>query len=321
MFDEFFRTAHDLTVAGRPFATATIVRAEKPTSGKPGDRAIVTLDGTMTGWIGGSCSGPTVIKEALRAITEDKSRLIRLTPDPGTAPAPPGIIEVRMTCFSGGILDIFIEPHQPRPRLLVVGSLPVAQALAHLAQAMNYEVVAVDPSGSDAMAHAESVLRDASLLAARVTPLTFIVVATHGDNDEAALRVGLETDAPYVGLVASRKRGRAVLEALAQGGLSPEALARVRFPAGLDIMAERGDEIALSIMAEIVKTRRSAERLGWKEEPPVASTSIDPVCGMTVQVTSSVHQAEHAGTIYHFCCGGCLARFAADPIKYLAATA
>jgi xanthine dehydrogenase accessory factor len=326
MFDEFFRTAQELLRAGRPFATATIVRAEKPTSARPGDRAIVTLDGSLHGWIGGSCSAPTVIREARRAIANDQSCLIRLTPDPGREPVPPGITEVPMTCFSGGTLDIFIEAHQPRPRLLLVGSLPVAQALAHLAQAMNYEVIAFDPTGSEAMDHADQVRRDLAELPGLVTPLSFVVVATHGEFDEDGLLRALDGEAPYVGLVASRKRGAAVLQSLADGGASPDALARVRFPAGLDILARRGDEIALSIMAEIVQTRRSAERLAWKDEAPVEpgrtsapapETAIDPVCGMTVAVAGAKHTSEHEGRTYYFCCGGCRTRFSRDPAQFL----
>jgi xanthine dehydrogenase accessory factor len=270
MFDEFFRTAHELMRAGKPFATATVVRAEKPTSGKPGDRAIITMDGTMVGWIGGSCAQPAVVREALRAMADDRSRLIRLSPEPGSHPAPDGILEVPMTCFSGGTLDIFIEPHQPRPRLLLVGSLPVAQALAHLGRALNYDVVAVDPGSSDAMAHADLIVRSLDEIATHVTPLTFAVIATHGEYDEPALTRVLSTDVPYIGLVASRKRGAAVLQALQHEGIATAALARIRFPAGLDILARRGDEIALGIMAEIVKTRRSLETLPWPDEAEAA---------------------------------------------------
>jgi xanthine dehydrogenase accessory factor len=324
MFDEYFRTAHELTRAGRPFATATVVRAERPTSGKPGDRAIITADGTLVGWIGGSCAQPTVIREAVAALAEDKSRLIRLSPEPGTRPAPEGITEVAMTCFSGGTLDIFIEPHHPRPRLLLVGSLPVAQALAHLGHALNYHVIAVDPTGSDAMAHADEVVRTTDEIAARITPLTFVVVATHGDFDEPALIRILATESPYVGLVASRKRGQAVVDSLAAQGVPADKLNRVRYPAGLDIFARRGDEIALGIMAEIVKTRRSLERLATAM--PVmqtagnaaGETAIDPVCNMTVHVAGAQHMFEHDGRTFYFCCGGCRTRFAKDPSKFLA---
>jgi xanthine dehydrogenase accessory factor len=294
MFDEYFRTAHELMRTGRPFATATVVRAEKPTSGKPGDRAIITMDGTMVGWIGGSCAQPAVVREALRAIADDRSRLIRLSPEPGTRPVPDGITEVPMTCFSGGTLDIFIEPHQPRPRLLLVGSLPVAQALAHLGRALNYEVVAVDPGASDAMAHADLVVRTLDNIADHITPLTFAVIATHGEFDEPALTRVLATGVPYIGLVASRKRGTAVLDALRDEGVEEDALERIRFPAGLDIHARRGDEIALGIMAEIVKTRRSMESLSWTEEGDVAQQSdAHRTAERAVHAASGTSQAMH----------------------------
>jgi xanthine dehydrogenase accessory factor len=340
MFDEFFQKAHELRAEGQPFATAVVVRAEKPTSGKPGDRAIVTLDGTMHGWIGGSCAQPTVVQEAARALVDGTPRLIRLSPDPGAQPTPDGVEEVAMTCFSGGTLDIFIEPHQPTPRLLVVGSLPVAQALAHLGKAMSYHVVAVDPGEGDAMAHADEILRDPAEIAGRVTPLTFAVVATHGDFDEPALEAILETSAPYVGLVASRARGEAVLRSLELDGVDATERSRVRFPAGLDIKAKRGDEIAVSILAEIVEARRTIEELAWdtpsegeaapaepqaaaaegEDAPSEPETAVDPICQMTVQIEGALHTHEHEGQMYYFCCGGCRSRFAEDPGAYLAAS-
>jgi xanthine dehydrogenase accessory factor len=335
MFDAFFKKADELTGAGRPFATATVVRAEKPTSAKPGDRAIVTLDGTMFGWIGGSCAQPTVVLEARRAIAEDRSRLIRLSPDPGEHPVEEGIHEVPMTCFSGGTLDIFIEPHQPRPRLIVVGSLPVAQALGHLGRALNYHVVAVDPTGSDAMAHADDVRRETDF-GELVTPMSFVVVATHGEYDEAALAEAIACDVPYIGLVASRSRGAEILERLANAGVPEAGRARVRFPAGLDIGARRGDEIALSIMAEIVETRRSLERFTWGEGESdgggdanaVASTeeaeprrAVDPICGMSVDMATARNSFEYEGITYFFCCPGCRARFTADPEAYVSSPA
>lgn len=325
MFDEFFQKGHELRAAGVPFVTAVVVRAVRPTSGKPGDRAIITLDGTMHGWIGGSCAQPTIVREAARALVDGAPRLIRLSPDPGSQAVPEGIEEVAMTCFSGGTLDIFIEPHQPTPRLLVVGGLPVAQALAHLGKAMGYHVIAVDPGGGDAMAHADAVLRDLAEVPRNVTPLTFAVVATHGEFDELALEALLDTPAPYVGLVASRTRGEAVLASLASDGVDEAALRRVRFPAGLDIKARRGDEIAVSILAEIVKTRRTMGNVSWDQRPEAGTvppakpeTAIDPVCEMAVQVDGALHTYEHEGHTYYFCCGGCRSRFAAEPEEYLA---
>ena len=130
--DDFFAKAHELVQAGVPFVTAIVVRAENPTSGKPGDKAIITIDGVMHGWIGGSCAQPTVIREALNALAADEARFIRLSTEPETQQPRPGLLDLPMTCYSGGLLEIFLEPQPPRPRLLIVGTLPVARALAHL---------------------------------------------------------------------------------------------------------------------------------------------------------------------------------------------
>ncbi|HWQ13366.1 MAG TPA: XdhC family protein, partial [Roseiflexaceae bacterium] len=192
MYDDFFAKASELSRAGVPFATAVVVRAERPTSGKPGDKAIVTADGVLHGWIGGSCAQPVVVREALAALREDRSRLIRISPDPGAQPPREGLVEVPMSCYSGGTLEIFIEPQPPRPRLLVVGGLPVARALAQLGRAMSYHVVVVDPAHAGVRPpYADELLADVAELPARVTPLSYVVVATHGEYDEAALEVML----------------------------------------------------------------------------------------------------------------------------------
>jgi xanthine dehydrogenase accessory factor len=318
--DEFFAKAHELRSAAVPFATAVVVRAERPTSGKPGDRAIVTLDGDMFGWVGGSCAQPTVVREALKAMADGSPRLVRLSPDPGSAPLPDGIMEVPMTCFSGGTLDIFIEPQQPAPALLVVGELPVARALIRLGKALDYRVTVVDP-GDRTHPDADVTLRDLAEIPAHVTPLTFAVVATHGEYDEAALRAILGTRAAYVGLVASHKRGEQVVDVLAGDGVDEAARARVRYPAGLDIHATRGDEIALSILAEIVQVRRTMGSVDWgaAEAPTDPETAVDPICHMTVGVRDAKHTHVHEGRTYYFCCGGCRARFAEAPEKYLLA--
>ncbi len=328
MYDEFFAKAHELTLQGEPFATATVVRAAKPTSGKPGDKAIVTRDGVMYGWIGGSCAQPAVIEEALAAIAQDESRLVRITPEPN-ASATAGVKEVAMTCFSGGTLDVYVEPQQPRPRLMVIGHLPAAQALAHLGKAMSYRVIAVDPDGGAGMAHADEVLRDLDAIAGAVNPLTYVVVASHGHFDEAALERVLRTGAPYVGLVASRKRARPILEHLRRQGFDDGDLARIEAPAGLDIGARRGDEIALSIMAEIVQRRRAAEGVEWpvevhagaEEAEADPTAAIDPICGMSVRTRDAKHTHEHAGTLFYFCCEGCKSKFASDPAQHLAGEA
>jgi xanthine dehydrogenase accessory factor len=313
---------------GIPFATAIVVRAEKPTSGKPGDKAIITADGTMYGWIGGSCAQPTVIREALKALRADASRFVRLSPNPHEQPPREGLSDVPMTCFSGGTLEIYIEPQQPQPRLLIVGDLPVARALAELGKAMSYRTILVDPNHhGDPPPYADELLTDLTAISAAVTPLTSIVVATHGQYDELALEQALASGASYIGLVASRKRAEAVRENLAQQGLAAEPLRRFKSPAGLDIQARRGDEIALSIMAEIVQHRRNLAELDWLETPaaeaqpaaePPPAVAIDPICGMSVTIAGAKHTYDYAGTTYYFCCPGCKTTFRKSPEQYLA---
>jgi xanthine dehydrogenase accessory factor len=331
MYDDYFRKAAELLEQGRPFATATVVRASAPTSGKPGDRAIITLDGVMYGWIGGSCAQPSVVREARRAIVDDRSRLVRLSPTPGSEPLPAGMTEVAMTCFSGGTIEVYIEPQQPRPRLVVVGHLPVAQALVHLGKAMNYRVIVVAaPDEAAAVAHADEVHPDASAIASWITPLTFVIVATHGYGDEEALSHALRSGAPYVGLVASRTRATAVRAMLRDMGVEDAVLDAMRAPAGLDIQARRGDEIALSIMAEIVQVRRGLEQIAWSEQAPdlvglrsvraaAPVTAVDPVCGMTVEIATARARCDLNGVTYYFCCPGCRGRFERHPERYLAA--
>jgi xanthine dehydrogenase accessory factor len=322
MFDEFFAKANDLTQRGESFATATVVRAEKPTSGKPGDKAIITVDGALFGWIGGSCAQPTVIREALRALRDGEARLLRLSPDPASQPPREGLIDVPMTCFSGGTLEIYIEPQQPRPRLVIIGNLPVARALAQLAKAMNYHITMVDVEAHGQVpAYADALLSDLSALATQLTAQSYVVVATHGQFDELALEQALSGAAPYVGLVASRKRAASVREYLAAQGVPAERLAALVAPAGLDLHARRGDEIALSIMAEIVQRRNTQHTLMLADQsaalalPP--AVAIDPVCKMEVVITTAQYQYEYAGTTYYFCCPGCRGRFAKNPLKFV----
>lgn len=335
MYDNFYAKAHELVQKGAPFVTATVVRAEKPTSGKPGDKAIITVDGAMHGWIGGSCAQPTVVREALRALAEDKARLIRLSVAPDEQTPREGLEEMAMTCYSGGTLEIYIEPQHPRPRLLIVGGLPVAQALAHLASAMNYQVVVIDPAAGEGasaaeMAGADEFVTDLEQLEQYVGPFTYVVVATHGTHDEAALERILKSKPGYVGLVASPRRAAAVREYLSTQGVTDEEMLALKSPAGIDIQAQRGDEIALSIMAEIVQRRRNAELLdlalfyGDEDEAEVAASdtkethAIDPVCHMEVEIAGAAYVSEHENVRYYFCCAGCQTRFEENPQAYLA---
>lgn len=326
MFDDFYATAHELIGQGVPFVTATVIRAEKPTSGKPGDKAIVTADGVMHGWIGGSCAQPTVIKEALKALASDESRLVRLSMNPEEQAPREGVEDLPMTCYSGGTLEIYIEPHRPRPRLLIVGDLPVAQALAHLGSAMNYQVIVVSLAGkSQGVPHADKTIEGLDGVADHIQPFTYVVVATHGSHDEVALLKILKASPTYVGLVASPRRARAVREYLQVRGVTEAELLTLKAPAGLDIQARRGDEIALSIMAEIVQHRRNAEEIELalfrspQKEESLPEAAIDPVCHMEVEIAGAAYTAEHQGAAFYFCCAGCQEKFEKNQAAYLQA--
>lgn len=236
MYDDFFEKANELVQQGQPFVTATVVRAERPTSAKPGDKAIITVDGVMYGWIGGSCAQPSVIKQALKALAADECQLIRLSAEPEAQSPREGLIDLPMTCFSGGTLEILIEPQHPRPRLLIIGNLPIARALIHLGQAMNYHVIVADPDNEEAsITGADEVLTRLDEVGEQVRPNTYVVVATHGNYDELALEKVLNANPTYVGFVASPKRAQAVRDYLEMRGFSEAQMMPLKAPAGLDI--------------------------------------------------------------------------------------
>jgi xanthine dehydrogenase accessory factor len=309
---------------GQPFVLATVVRAERPTSAKAGARALITADGRLEGWVGGSCAQPTVVREALKALQDGQPRLLRLCPPEHLGQAPQtGVVEMALTCISGGTLEVYIEPHRPRPLLVAIGHLPVVEALAHLAAGLNYTVAVLGLDAEPARFPLATVVLDrldyAQLPRASQT---YVVVASHGNYDEEALEWALGTDAAYVALVASPRRGEAMRRALAESGVPAERLSRLKCPAGLNIGAEGPEEIALSILAEIVQVRRQAAehagQVGPATDAREAAEAIDPVCGMAVEIATARWTHDYQGRTYYFCAPGCKRSFAKDPEKYLA---
>jgi xanthine dehydrogenase accessory factor len=226
-----------------------------------------------------------------------------------------------MTCNSGGTVEIYLEPILPTSRLVVFGVSPTARALVRLGKAMGYSVVAVDPAAEpDLFPGADQVVTDlgrAPRLYAPSKGPRFAVVATLGERDEEAIRDALALAPAYLGVVASRRRFAQMRDLLLAGGVTPAVLDAIRNPAGVNIGATTPEEIALSILAEIVQLRR-AEADVQEEATTAAETAeaIDPVCGMTVAIAGARHTAEHAGHTWYFCCGGCRERFLAAPGSY-----
>ncbi|MFN3845548.1 MAG: XdhC family protein [Paracoccaceae bacterium] len=261
-FDDLTR---QLRAAGEPFAVATIVRTVDATSAKPGAKAVVLPDGTIAeGWVGGGCARSAVARAAVAAITAGQPQFVSLRPEEllskdGISPGEErdGVRFARNGCPSKGSMDIFIEPVLPLPRLVVFGAGPVALALSDLAARFALHRTLAAPGLTEGPA---DLLQDGYVLEASIRTHRFIVVATQGKGDEAALRAALACGADYVAFVGSRRKFGALCDRLIGDGLDPALLASVKAPAGLDIHAITPEEIALSILAEITQFRRAGGR-------------------------------------------------------------
>src|SRR5262245_44478540 len=298
MTDALSRRAQELTGEGTAFVTATVVRAQRPTSAQAGDVALVLADGTIDGFVGGVCAQNSVRVYALKALESGEALLLRILPDGDDVIVEEGAVTVQNTCLSGGAIEIFLDPVLPSPRVVVVGDSPVADAIRSLAAQLGLTLVeGAEPAPGDLA----------------------VVVAAHGRDELHMLRRALEARVPYVGLVASKRRGADVLQQLRVDGVSEQALALVDVPAGLDIGSRTPPEIALPILAAIVAVRRADRReeavpeaappTQEAERPPLA---VDPVCGMTVAAVPGTPSVEFEGETVYFCCEGCAATFEAQ---------
>jgi xanthine dehydrogenase accessory factor len=321
MFDEFLSRATALRSQDRPFATAIVVSYRPPVSGKPGDKAIIEADGSMWGWIGGGCVQPLVIREALKAIEDGNPRLVRIAPSP-TSESEERTVNYIMTCHGGGALDIYIEPVLPQPQILIIGRSPVAQTLCKLGKAVGYRITVVSCGANrETFSDADIRAEELDLQHVQITPETYVVVSTQGEQDEEALEQASRTDASYISFVASEVKAQKVLDFLVEKGIPRERLARVRAPAGLYLGGMSPEEIALSILAEIVQVRKS--KIAWVEQKEIAGGELakadakDPVCGMLVDASEPKYISDYRGEIYCFCCAGCKQAFDKQPEAYL----
>ncbi len=297
-------TAEELIRSRVPFVHATVVRAQRPASAHAGDTALIRPDGVIDGFVGGTCAESSVREYGLMTLATREPLLLRIVPgEQVPQAAEEGAVTVANPCLSGGSVEIFLEPHVPAARMLVVGESPIAEALAALGRPLGLDVDLV--SGEDAAPAAA----DAA-----------VVVASHGRGEEPALEAALRLGVPYVGLIASRIRGAAVLAAL---DVPDDQRARVHSPAGLDIGGRTAAEIALSVLAQVVQERRTAER--HAAPPATAATAeparaVDPVCGMSVAAVDASPHVTIDGTTTWFCCEGCRKAFEKDPARYAAAS-
>jgi xanthine dehydrogenase accessory factor len=283
----------------------------------------------MQGFVGGSCSREIVRKQALEALAVGKPRLVQIRPDGLPEDYSPNAehVMVPMSCASEGAVDVYIEPYQRPPLLLVVGLTPIAEALVRLGLAMEYEVVQVveeaeqgdlEPSSAKVV-KLEQLPDYLAALPMEARSLLMAVVVSQGHYDEPALEVLLKAHPIYLGLLSSRKRGQTVRELLSGMGFEAAAVAAIRNPVGLDIGAKTPAEVAVSILAELVQMRPKLQPAATELSLPVQpAKAIDPVCGMEVEVATAKHHSEYQGQHYYFCCPHCKARFEKEPVKYLA---
>ena len=321
MKPEVLALANDLSRRGEPFVLATVVWRRAPSSGKEGSTALITPDRRVRGWLGGACAEPTVIRESLKALEEGTPRLLFLgPPEELAARGRDGVVTVPIACQSEGALEVYVEPVLPQPHLVVIGRSPAVGTLASMADTLGWRTVVVDEGGlAEDYPAADRVFTTLDLSEADVTERSVIVVATQGHYDEAALEAALATSASYVGLVASRRRAEAVLGYLRDRGVSDQQLARVHAPAGLDLGRVAHEEIAVAILAELVKERAAGNLAAAEPAELETHEAIDPVCGMTVDVASAVYRSTFEDTTYYFCSAGCLSRFEHDPARFVVA--
>lgn len=282
-----------LAADGKPYALATVVRVVRPASTRRGDRALVTPDGTLAGWVGGACSEPIVVREALRALADGEPRLVHIGPAGSGAGAPDDVVVAESRCASEGVVEVLIEPELPGPLLAVLGEGVAGRTLSQLARIVGWRVAdQLDPAQRP----------DA------------VVVATMGHGDEDALASALKAEVGYVGLVASARRAAVVLDALRAQGVTDDDLARVRSPAGRDLGPSTQEEIAVAILAELVDWRHGLAGAAQAIPTGVASAgvapaeAVDPVCGMTVAVAGAP-TAVRDGVTWYFCSVGCRDHF------------
>lgn len=281
----------DLVGQRTPFVHATVVRAQEPSSARTGDQAIVYADGTIEGFVGGQCAAGSVRVAALEALERDESVLLRVLPEGSDGfPDTPGARVVVNPCLSGGALEIFLEPTLPPPLFHIVGNTPIADSLTSIAGQLGFAV----ENASDGRALGGALVS---------------IICSHGGDEPAAIRAALDGGVGYIGLVASVARGAALLDDLK---LTKEERIRIHTPAGLPIGARTPAEIAVSILAEVVRSVRVDGLVASGAAVPTVRQFIDPVCGMTVTVGPDTPHLEIDGQDFWFCAVGCRDRYAAE---------
>jgi xanthine dehydrogenase accessory factor len=317
MSNEFLEQYKELIQEKIPFATAIVVNRVEPSSGKPGDKAIILQDGTIKGWIGGGCTRGIVLKEALLAIQQGKPRLVNISPD-AMAATTHGVVSYTMTCQSGGSVSVYIEPMLPRPHILILGKSHIAMALAKLSKVTGYDVTVLSKGlDKDGFPTIDKLIDSDQLDPSLLSPNTYIVVCTQGENDALALLQAVKSGADYVSFVSSYKKANSIYNELRKQGVSFEELEKIKTPAGLKINAKLPEEVAVSILAEIITRLREVKKdSGAESKLNLEEYFINPVCNVPILKSTAKHIINYKGKDYFFCCDGCKVAFDLEPEKY-----
>ncbi len=324
MFDAYINKILELRKKNEGFATATVVRRDAPSSGKSGDKAVINKYGDIIGWVGGGCVKAIIIKEAGDALKSGKARLVKIGQTSSTIKQE-GVMEYKMTCQSEGMVEVFIEPVLPLPHLVVLGKTAIAKALVKMGKAIGYRVTAVAPEARpDTFPGVDELITQLNLQQVKTGNQSFLVVCTQGEQDETALEQALQKKSAYVGFVASKKKRTSVFEFLKQSGIEEAKIALIKSPAGIDINAKKPEEVAISILAEIIQVQNSGTAVHsftefdeTRAEAGIPKFYINPVCGVPVDVNNPKHIVTYNGENVYFCCDGCKVKFEAEPEKYI----
>ena len=323
MSSQFFDTARRQSEADEPAAMAMIVRREVPSSGKPGDKAIITRNGEVKGWIGGGCTKGIVIKESLASIQDGQPRLVRIAPS-GDYEVVSGITYYKMTCQSGGSIDVYIEPIMPTNNLIILGRSHIAKALCKIAKAADYNVDVISNLAEGEMfPDADQIFKLSEYEFDPKKKNNHIVVCTQGEEDDIMLEAAVKAKPKYLAFVASKKKANSIFIGLKKRDVSFDDLKKIKTPAGIDINAKTPEEVAISILAEIIEINRTENMVGTAskngEDSDVLNEDlyINPVCKIPIQKSTAKHTLHHKGESVYFCCDGCKDSFEKDPFSYI----
>lgn len=322
MRNAFIDKIIELRNSTEAYATAMIVRRKIPSSGKPGDQAVITADGYIHGWIGGGCTRGIILREALLAIKDGKPRMVVISPDAQTK-STSSTKKYAMTCQSGGEVEVYVEPVLPKPQIVLFGTSHIAMAVAKIASAMEYRITAVmhNPD-KNVFPTVDELANIKEWKGEDVQDNAYVIVCTQGEGDVEALLKAISLNRPYLAFVASRKKAASIYGDLRQQGVTNKQLKTIKTPAGLDINAKLAEEVAVSIIAQIIDDFRKVptlEETQTVEEVVLTNEDfyMNPVCNIPVQKSTAKHVLDYQGESVYFCCDGCKVSFEREPSKYM----